>query len=243
MTGALGVNMMLGAPPAALGVSRLFPAIERGLLSSGLGITAVSVTGHRFTSDSDIFDALDLPNARSFLSFDSAAARERIERLPWVAEVSITRVIPDGLEIKVKERKAAALWRNAGHDTLIDGTGHVLTAVRPGTSQPLPVVSGEGAAEETAGLLTLLSGYPAIASRLETAERVAGRRWTLHLKDAITIHLPSGREPAAMALLASSGTLKTAISTPHRVVDLRAEGRIAVRSDRGEIRVGELARH
>ena len=38
------------------------------------------------------------------LSFDSRAAQDRIERLPWVERASIERVLPDRLEVRVSER-------------------------------------------------------------------------------------------------------------------------------------------
>ena len=40
------------------------------------------------------------------LSFDSRAAQERIERLPWVERASIERVFPDRLEVRITERVA-----------------------------------------------------------------------------------------------------------------------------------------
>ena len=57
---------------------------------AGLGVRQVFLTGHRMTSDDDIFDALDLTHARSLLRFDSQAARTRIERLPWIKTANIS---------------------------------------------------------------------------------------------------------------------------------------------------------
>ena len=80
----------------------------------------LTVSGQRFTADADIFDALDLPNVRSLLSIDSAAARERIERLPWIATATISRIFPGSLEVHVTERKPAALWIRGQREYLID---------------------------------------------------------------------------------------------------------------------------
>ena len=68
-----------------------FPEVDEVLYWTGLRIDQVTVSGQRFTPDADVFDALDLLNVRSLLSIDSAAARERIERLPWIATATINR--------------------------------------------------------------------------------------------------------------------------------------------------------
>ena len=69
--------------------------IERLIALAGYGLSQVSVTGHRYTPDSDVFDALDLASAPTMLSFDTRAARKRVESLPWVERASIERVLPD----------------------------------------------------------------------------------------------------------------------------------------------------
>ena len=48
----------------------------------GLGLTQVQLSGHRFTTDTAVFDALELERVRSLYSFDALAARARIEKLP-----------------------------------------------------------------------------------------------------------------------------------------------------------------
>ncbi|HWK37632.1 MAG TPA: cell division protein FtsQ/DivIB, partial [Hyphomicrobium sp.] len=61
------------------------------------------------------------------------------------------------------------------------------------------------------------------------AERVGGRRWTLHLKNGLTVHLGADREAVAFAALSSPDELGKLLDAHNVVVDLRARGRIAVR--------------
>ena len=63
------------------------------------------------------------------LSFDSRAAQDRIERLPWVERASVERVLPDRLEVRVSERSPVAVWRRGDRNFLIDGSGRVLAAI------------------------------------------------------------------------------------------------------------------
>ncbi len=224
-------NMLPGIAPVSSGAGS--PAVRAQLDGvarlAGFGIDMVVLTGHRFTADSDIFDALDLPNARSLMSFDTEGVRRRLERLPWILSAELTRVFPDRLDVRVSERKAFAVWMRDGHAQLIDKTGRVLSAVNRADGLDLPKVSGEGAPQEAQPLLTLLARCPDIWARLEVAERVAGRRWTLHLSRGIAVHLPADREAAVLETLTAGGGLANILDTGNRIVDLRASGRVAIR--------------
>ncbi len=196
----------------------------------GFGINQVSVTGHKFTPDSELFDALDLANVRTLASFDSSAIRARFERLPWIETAEISRVWPGELAIRVSERAPFAVWSRIGGAFLIDRSGRVLSAVSAGSALSLPEVSGEGANTETAALLSALDRFPALRQRLVTAERVGERRWALHLKNNVVVHLPAAAETTALAQLAADQRLKSTLNTANRSIDLRASQRIAVRA-------------
>lgn len=227
---AVGLWCRLTLSPA--GETSNFRAQLDGLARmTGFGIDMVALTGQRFTADSDIFDALDLPNARSLVSFDTEGVRRRLERLPWVLSADLTRVFPDRLDVRVSERKAFAVWTRAGQAQLIDKSGRVLSAIGTDRSLDLPRVAGEGAAKEAESFLTLLAQTPDLYARLEEAERVGDRRWTIHLSDGVTVHLPPEREGAVLTTLSKNGKWAGLIAKPNRIVDLRASGRIAVRED------------
>jgi cell division protein FtsQ len=188
-----GLARPLNSPAPALA------EIERIIELAGFGITQVSVTGHRYTMDSDIFDAVGLDSMQTMLSFDSRAAQDRIERLPWVERASIERVLPDRLEVRVSERLPSALWRLGNRNFLIDKSGRILAAVPKDAMASLPRVAGEGAATEAGRLGALLAGHPALMARVDVAERVGGRRWMLRLADGGTVQLPAQGEAEAIA--------------------------------------------
>ena len=83
MLGVVALILVTGAAAIALPLDRL-KAIALGvdfgakaselMIAGGFGIDQVSVTGQHYTADTDIFDALDLPNVRTFAAFDSDAA-------------------------------------------------------------------------------------------------------------------------------------------------------------------------
>jgi len=231
LSGALAFSLLTDGGRQTRNIAPLLPTADEVLYWTGLRIDQVALSGQRFASDMDIFDAIDLTNARSLLSFDSTAARKRIEKLPWIAAASINRVFPGSLDVHVTEREPAALWRRGDREYLIDATGQVLSGVKPGTYRGLARVTGEGAGEQAQALLDLVRRYPRIRERFEMAERVGERRWTLHLKDRVTVHLGADREANAFAALSSAHGLGKLLAGHDLIIDLRTRGRITVRPD------------
>jgi cell division protein FtsQ len=196
----LGVSafLLLGNPE--LRAAALAP-VERAVELAGFGLSQVSVSGHRFTADTDIYAALDLDSTRTLLTFDASAARARIEQLPWISRASIERVVPDRIEIRVTERVPFAVWRSGERNWLIDRAGRKLQPVPTNLMPQLLRVSGAGAPEEAAALMTVLVDFPHIAGKLDMAERVSARRWTLHLEGGTSVDLPPTGEAEALARL------------------------------------------
>ncbi len=230
LTGALAFAALTHWGAEARQVRPFLDEADRIAERAGLGLRQVFLSGHRVTDDGDIFDALDLANARSLLRFDSLAARARIEQLPWVKSAAITRIFPDSISIEIAERDPFAVWHRAGRDLLIDATGRILSAAPPSARAELPRVSGEGAGAEAARLLGAVERHPALTARLQEAVRVAGRRWTLRLDGGLEIHLPAGREAAALDQLMAGHLASDLLDgRRHAAVDLRAPDRIVLR--------------
>jgi cell division protein FtsQ len=218
--------------PALAGIGNL----EQLAISVGFGIDEAVVTGQRSTLDRDVFDALDLGNVQSMLRFDSAAARARIERLPWVLSATVNRVFPSRIEVAIIEREPSAVWIVGTEHRLVDATGRTLGGIGSGGAIELPRIRGAGAAGEITHLLALLASHPTIEARLDHAEWVAERRWRLALNGGGRLELPVN-DPAA----ALSGWMRTEgagalLERPNVEIDLRVADRVTVRSaKRGQI--------
>lgn len=199
----------------------------------GLGVDQVTVIGHRQTSDSAIFDALDLPNVGSQIAIDTRAAQARVERLPWIATASVTRVLPDGLEIRVTERAPSVVWIRDGREWLVDRTGRVLGPNPPGARPELRRLAGHGAPEAAAALFEALAPYPALLAQLRLAERVSERRWTLYLAPGPTVLLPATGLAEALANLMAGRRGQRLVDRDRVTLDLRSPARIFVRATPG----------
>lgn len=203
--------------------------LERLAIAAGFGINQVSLSGHGYTTEEDIFDALDLPNMHSFLSFEPSILRERLQRLPWIKTVEASRIYPGQLKIHVTERQPAAVWQRGGQDYLIDDGGRVLSAVEPGVLDHLPRLRGEGAAAHVGELFALMQRFPDVAGFVTVSERVGERRWTMKLVGGGALHLPADQEASALEAFLAHDDAIDIIQTGNSIVDLRAEGRISIR--------------
>jgi cell division protein FtsQ len=192
---------------------------------AGLGLDQVTLIGHRYTADTDIFEAIGLKRARTMLSFDPAAAQARLAELPWIQQASLERVFPDRLEVRVTERTPVAVWGRGERSFLIDGAGRTLAQVPADVMPELPRVTGEGADSAAAGLFAVLAPFPDLKARIASAERVGDRRWTLRLIGGGAIQLPV--EGEAQALAQAAGLLATGFGRGE--IDVRAAGRAIVR--------------
>ncbi len=204
--------------------------LDRLLVSAGLGVREVMLSGHRYTLDSEIYAALALDDAGSLLRYDVTAARERIESLAWVETASVVRVLPDKLAIRVEERRPIAIWTQNAKSALIDRTGRILSFLTVGNLPTLPRLTGTGAPAAAAALIAALQPHADILQRLEAAHRIGERRWTLELTNGLRVHLPADREGEALLRLAYNHATSRVLDHPGHAVDLRRDGVIALQS-------------
>ena len=123
----------------------------------------------------------------------------------------------------------AAVWQHLGVSRVIDGEGKLIEGADPGRFADLPLVVGEGAAEEARNILPLLRQRPALMTRLDALIRVDGRRWDLRLKDGALIQLPALGEDSALIQLDQLDQKQRLLSLGFERVDLRNPDVVAVR--------------
>lgn len=229
LSGVLAFSLLTDGGRQTRAVTSLLPPADQVLAWTGLRIEQVALRGQRFTSAADVFDAVSAAGGDSLVGFDAADARARIERLPWVSTASISRVYPATLEVRISERRPMAVWHSQGRDFLVDRSGRVLSPLGKTALVRLPRLAGAGAPEAASELMDLIVRYPRVAERFEMAERMGNRRWTLHLKPGLIVHLAADREAFAFAALSSPDGLGKLLAAKDTVIDLRNPGRIAVR--------------
>lgn len=199
------------------------------MIAAGFGIDQVNVSGQHYVADSDVFDALDLPNVKTFAAFDSEAALKRIERIAWVETAQITRVYPGTLDIVVHERVPAFIWRRGDTNYLVDATGRTLGPMPAASAWNLPRVVGEGADSEAMLMLAAVRQYPRIERQYAYGERIAERRWRIVLKNGAVLDLAADREIEGLEQIVNTRAVVPALTGKPMIIDVRTPGRIAMR--------------
>jgi len=238
-------NLRLAAFAAAgfiivlVGVSLAHSAQSGGTIASlqqrfgraiDLRVKDIVIDGRDNTPEPLLRAALGVTVGDPILGFSVEAARARIETLSWVEHVAVERRLPNTIYVDLTERRPFAIWQNQGKFQLIDRAGAVVTNEDVTAFTDLPLVVGQGAPAHASDMLKALAAVPEIRARVAAIVRVGERRWNLQLKSGLTVMLPEGHEPAALARLADLQAQQQLLDRPLLFVDMRLPDRLAVRA-------------
>jgi cell division protein FtsQ len=127
-----------------------------------LDVDRVVVAGGEHTTADDVREAAGVRLGDALVSVDVDVVRERVERLPWVAQATVVRGWPSTLKVQVTERAPAALVPVTGdHAALVDREGRVLSierTVAPAADGPEDGEAVTEAPPEVPAGLALLTG-------------------------------------------------------------------------------------
>ena len=71
------------------------------------------------------------------LAFDTDAAKERLEAVPWIKHAQVMRLLPSTLQVVIEERVPFAMWQSRGKTYVVDAEGTVIApAVREAYAEP-----------------------------------------------------------------------------------------------------------
>jgi len=195
----------------------------------GLRIEEFSISGRRYTRESDIVAAVGAYYGDPILAIDPTDAKLRIEGLPWVERAEVERILPKTISVNVIERIPMAIWQSNDLHHVIDTRGQVIIDQSPSDFLDLPVVSGDGAASAAAELVSVLNIVPSIRQYVVAAERRGDRRWDLFLTLGIKVQLPGDNADLALRRLADAEGRFGLFNRDIVNIDLRVPDRMIVR--------------
>ena len=195
---------------------------------AGFKLDQVRVVGRTHADSGMVRVAVHAMQGEPLLAMDLAAMKQRLEKIPEVKSVSITRTLPNELMITLDERVPAAFWQHHGQQLLVDAQGVVLAHDRYQDRLVLPVMVGEDAPQHVGELLALLDSAPRIKSEVVAAVRVGQRRWNLQLKRDIVVMLPEESAVAAWKRFDGLVTREALLGKAIRSVDMRMEDRVFI---------------
>ncbi|WP_128927308.1 cell division protein FtsQ/DivIB [Bradyrhizobium guangxiense] len=196
--------------------------------SAGFRITSVVINGRKQLTQDEILAIGGVSGRSSLLFLDAEAVRDKLKANPWIADATVLKLYPGQLMIELTERKAFALWQEAGRLSVIADDGAVLEPYVSRRFLSLPLVVGKGAETQARDFLALLARYPQVNSVTKAAVFVGERRWNLRLKDGLDIRLPEQDVGNALAMLSKLDKEDRLFSRDIVAVDMRLPDRLVV---------------
>ena len=137
----LGINISL-AIAAVMLVTVSFILVHDFLTQSEyFKAKNINIEGMRRLTKVQVARQAGVHTGINVLSANLTLARKRLLAHPWIAEAEVSREIPDGLSIVVREHTALAAV-NLGARYLLNKKGEIFKAWDPSDPENLPVISG-----------------------------------------------------------------------------------------------------
>ena len=161
---------------------------------------ALRCEGLRYTASAKVERVFAGDFERSIFAMPLAERRRRLLAIDWVEDASVSRVWPDRLLVRIRERRPVAFVNLRSGPLLIDAQG-VLLEPPAGTRFPLPVLSGvseevpetrrAGQVRAMLGLLGALADKGRDVSEVNASDpanlrliaQIGGRAVELHMGD------------------------------------------------------------
>lgn len=196
--------------------------------SLGFRVDQVTLAGRKNASAADVKAALGITQGAPILAQSLAEMKARLETIPEVKSVHISRVLPNQISVSITERVPAAWWQKDGVQQLVDAQGVLLAREKYTGKLPLPVVVGPDAPKHVGELIALLDTTPSIKPDVVAAVRVGERRWNVQLSNEVVVMLPEENPAEAWKRFSTLVEKEALLSKAIRSVDMRVEDRVFI---------------
>jgi cell division protein FtsQ len=163
----------------------------------------VHVTGGVVHDEASLLHLIGTETGKNLFSVDLAAGRRKLEADPWISKAELARTLPGTLDIRITERKAAALVA-CGESFLATREGELFKVVDETDKIDLPVVTGLDAETLTADRKGAEARVArALDAAAEYEHHPLAQRWTLeeiHVEPDDGVTLVVGKQAITLAL-------------------------------------------
>ncbi len=179
-------NNLVGSLLAVLVITVIVTGFVWMMKPATLPIRQVHIEGEFLRLDTLRMQELVTDKVRGgFFNIDVTAIRNTLLALPWVNDVSVHRVWPDGLRVIVNEQIAVVRWNETG---LLNEQGYYFSPEKDTFPQNLPLLEGPDDSQEL--LLEkfnlLKQTYGLSVASLQLNER---RAWKFQLENGLSVVL------------------------------------------------------
>jgi cell division protein FtsQ len=223
----VGAGVLHLRGPIAMSAASLGEMVQNEFADAGFAIAAIEISGQTLASEAAIFEALGLSPGISTLNFDPDAARSRLLDLPAISDVTIRKIYPDRVTVSVVEKLPVARWRVDGVTFVVDATGEQI-GEDGGAYSDLPLVIGDGAADDALVMIGALERHPALKEGLVALSRIGDRRWDMIYDSGLRVQLPESGVAQALDRIEVYQNSFSLLDRDVSLIDLRVPGLIAL---------------
>jgi cell division protein FtsQ len=227
----LAIGVYLADPARRAEIGRQVADLREGIAQRPeFMVRLMSIEGASPAVAEGVRKMLPVRLPESSLNLDLEAMRAAITQIDAIEGVDL-RIRPGGvLDVMVRERVPAVLWRTAGRLEMLDATGHrVATLVDRAARPDLPVIAGEGADAAVDEALRIFAAAGPLEGRLRGLTRVGARRWDVVLDRGQVIQLPQDGAIDALGRVIVIDQSQDLLARDVTVVDMRLPDRPTVR--------------
>lgn len=215
-------------PLAKLGTS-VFNMVQGEFAAAGFGIEGIKISGQTLTQDQHIIALLMMSGGASTLNFDAQKARNLIGWMQAVDSASVRKVYPGEIIVDIVEKTPAVRWRVGTTTWLIDETGKRIGTDPATAYRELPLVVGEGAADDAITMTRMMARHPLLQNELAALSRIGDRRWDLIYYTGLRVQLPEQGVAQALDHLETYQRDSSLLDRDVSLVDLRVPGLVALK--------------
>ena len=172
-------------------INKLKPS-NQFLINNGFKIENVLITGTRNLSNNYIKDIIEIYKDGSIFNIDLSSIYNKIKQNSWVKEVSIERVLPNIIKIKILENQPIAIWQNKKNNKLITANGDIIFDGNVNDfKNDFPIIKGNKSKENISSILEILETNQNFYENIWSLTFINERRWDLHFNQGLVVRLPS----------------------------------------------------
>jgi cell division septal protein FtsQ len=140
---------------AVVFVAGALAGTARFLSGSLFALRRFEITGNERARTEELLHAIESWRGRNLVMLDLGPVAERLAAEPWIERVNLSKRFPDGLSIRVAERRPVALLRDGGKLLWLDSRGRTIAPYDARTDhEEFVLVSGDARTlPELVGLL------------------------------------------------------------------------------------------
>ena len=172
-------------------INKLKPS-NQFLINNGFKIENILITGTRNLSNNYIKDIIEIYKDGSIFNIDLSSIYNKIKQNSWVKEVSIERILPNIIKIKILENQPIAIWQNKKNNKLITANGDIIFDGNVNDfKNDFPIIKGNKSKENISSILEILETNQNFYENIWSLTFINERRWDLHFNQGLVVRLPS----------------------------------------------------